>query len=75
MLHLLTPVAGVWLGGRAAVEVLLCPVQVAGLIIGEIEQFLLGSVQVAVGDIGVGSGVEAEGEHHLHGPDSGLDLG
>ena len=42
---------------------------------GEIEQFLLGSVQVAEGDIGVGSGVGAEGEHHLHGPDSGLDQG
>ena len=34
VLHLLTPVAGVWLGGRAVVEVLLGPVQVAGLVIG-----------------------------------------
>ena len=25
-------------------------------------------------NLGVGSGVGAEGEHHLHGPDSGLDL-
>ena len=69
MLHLLTPVAGVLLRGRAAVQVLLGPVQ------GEIEQFLLGLVQVAEGDLGVGSGVGAEGQLHLHGPDSGLHLG
>ena len=31
VLHLLTPVAGVWLGGGTSVEVLLGPVQVAGL--------------------------------------------
>ena len=42
---------------------------------GEIEQFLLGSVQVAEGDLGVGSGVGAEGQYHLHGPESGLHLG